>query len=118
MEINTVQERDLILSELTDFKRSDFDNIRPLSLEFFKNNKDLSSFEKEIKNLSVVNITLAVEPSVSIVNYISDFMKKKIKVHVLMDFEIDRNLIGGAVIIYKGKYINSTILEKLSHGRI
>lgn len=108
-DIKTITERDLILSEISAIKRKDFGSVRKSFLDRI-GGIDLNEFSKEIKNLEVARIFLALEPTIGILDIINDFFQENLKKKVLFDFEINSEMLGGLQIVYKGNYFDSSIL--------
>lgn len=67
--------------------------------------------------LPVLRLTLAVEPTVEMVEKIADWAKKSLDEKVVLDFAVDENIIGGAVVEFKGKYGDFSISKRLSGKR-
>lgn len=113
--LKTTEDRDLFLSEIAMFRRKDTQNLRQTSLSLIEKTKDLKVLDKQIRELETVNITLAVEPTISIFDLIYDYLKEKLKKQFLVGINIDKNIIGGAVFVYRGKYLDYSIKEKLKN---
>lgn len=107
-EVKTIEERDLILSEIEYAKRRDYASIRNSMVESFKS-IDLNDLKKQLKSLEVVKIILAIEPTVGIVELVDNFFKNNLKKKVIFDFEVDKEIIGGMQLIYQGKYLDLSI---------
>lgn len=107
-EIKTVEERNLILNEIDLLKRRDTTNIRVNILETLRS-VDLNDLKTKLSNLETVKITIAIEPTVAIVELIESFFQKNLKEKVLFDFEVDKNILGGLQIVYKGKYFDVSV---------
>lgn len=107
-EINTLEDKELFLSEVASVKRKDFESVR----KSFLNDTigiDLNELSKQVKNLEIVKITLAIEPTIGITALIDNFFKTNLNKKVLFDFEINKEMIGGLQIVYKGKYFDLSI---------
>lgn len=76
--------------------------------EFIKHIKEASD------TLPVVTIKVAFEPKEAMVAEISHWFMLNCKKDVLLTFEVDKDLVGGAVIAYKGMYKDYSIKRKLS----
>ena len=114
--IYTVEERDRLLYEIELYKRQDFGNIRTTSLEGLKETPDLGDLSKTLKSFDVVTITLAVRPTMSIVETLFTFLKNSVSKPIIIDFLVQEDLIGGATFIYKGKYLDFSVLNQLTNG--
>lgn len=112
-EIKTLEERNLILSDITSIKRKDFDSVRKDYLEVLKNT-DLNDLVKKLDSFEVIKIIIAIEPTIGILETISSFIKKNTNKRILIDFEIQKEIIGGLQIIYKGKYYDVSVLSLIN----
>lgn len=107
-DINTLSERDRLISEIESYKRKDFQSVRKDFLEI-AGSIDVNDIYKKLKKMEVVRIVLAIEPSLGILNMISEFFRSNLDQKVIFDFEIDKQILGGIKIIYKGKYFDFSI---------
>lgn len=74
--------------------------------DFLKNLRD------RLKALRVLKIDLAFEPKPLFLNKLSTWVKKNVGEDTLLEIGFDKTLVGGARIIFGGRYIEET-LEKL-----
>lgn len=107
-EIKTLEDRELFLSEVASVKRKDFNNVRKSFLDNI-DGIDLNELLKQVKNFEVVKVTLAIEPTIGITDLFDNFFKTNLNKKVLFDFEINKEMIGGLQIVYKGKYFDLSI---------
>lgn len=63
--------------------------------------------------LPILRLTLAFEPSESVINSISYWARQKLEAGILLDLSLDRSLLGGAVIMHKGKFYDYSLRNKL-----
>jgi hypothetical protein len=86
---------------------------RLIRLMYEKKVTNLKSFFQsiinDIDNLSVIYISLAFEPSESILKAISQWFVINLGKQILIEYQVDRNLIAGACINYQGKYKDFSI---------
>ncbi len=73
----------------------------------------LSQGYKTICALPILRLTLAFEPSETAINDISDWARNNIEERIILDLTLDRRLLGGALIEYKGKYYDYSLKTKL-----
>lgn len=59
--------------------------------------------------LPVLTLTLAFEPNDQSLKILSDWFIMNLKKQVLFDIAIDKNLLAGVAMTYKGKYVNFSI---------
>jgi F0F1-type ATP synthase delta subunit len=99
------------------------DNLNPTIyvalIEFLTQNKRLSKntyanqliqLKKLIQKIPVVKITIAVEPSMSLIERLTGWFDENYR-HVLVDYKVDKNLLAGAIIEFNGKYKNYSIIN-------
>jgi hypothetical protein len=73
----------------------------------------LSSAYSTVCALPILKLILAFEPSEVVINDISHWARVNLERGILIDLSMDRNLLGGAVIIYKGKFYDFSVRKKL-----
>lgn len=112
--ILTTEDRDKLLYEIELFKRRDYGNIRQLSLDFLKASSDLKSLQKELLGLVPVGIVLAFSPTPSVIDLIFTKLKKSIEKQIILDISVDEKIIGGLILIYKGKYQDLSVLKAIT----
>ncbi len=108
-ETKTLEEKELLLSEIDAVKRKDLGGVRKSLLDKIES-IDLNNLSDQLKSLDVVKIILAIEPTVHIVEIFDNFFKANLDKKILFDFEVDKNILGGFQIIYKGNYFDASIL--------
>jgi F0F1-type ATP synthase delta subunit len=64
----------------------------------------LRILEEKLKAIFDVTIIVAFEPSGYAISKFYDLVQQNIKEKIVLDIEFDPHIIGGAIIIYKGKY--------------
>lgn len=98
--------------------------IKDLLLDLLKksdvdlNNSDvvldsLSNLIEEIDGFEKIDITVSVEPNEKLIREIYNFIQNEIDKDFLIAFEVDKNLLGGVRISYKGKYLDLSLKSKL-----
>lgn len=90
---------------------------------FSKNNLDVSNKElirdflqtlKDlIKKFKVVKLILAFDPSLKTIQNIHEQVLENLGIGYILDIEIDESVLGGAVIIFNGKYKDFTLRRSL-----
>ena len=69
-------------------------------------------FEKlrtELAQVKIFQVTLAIDPGFNLVREISNWVHKNVDPDVILDIAVDSSLLGGATIIYGGKYYNNSL---------
>ena len=83
---------------------------------FFTNLKD------EMKRFEVITLTLAFTPTSDAINAFSNWTRSNISLTTLLEINVDQHLLGGAIIIYQGNYLDLSVRKKLDeyfikHGK-
>ena len=112
------EELDLLLESLyrekgAGFESTMFSKIRYWVSEIIKsevsnNSSEIEIYLKEIishmGNLKVLSLKLAFEPTDTSIDKFFAFVRKNVGEGIILSFEYDPRLLGGAVITYKGEY--------------
>lgn len=85
-----------------------------LNLEDKENIKDLLAVLKELlKKFKVIKLTLAIDPSYKTIENISKWVSLNLGEGYLLSTETDETLIGGAVVVFNGRYNDLTLKKNL-----
>lgn len=68
---------------------------------------------ERVNNLEYINLTLGFEPTLETLGRISNWVRQNIKDDIALDLSIDKSILGGAKIEYKGRIFNSTLLSRV-----
>lgn len=82
----------------------------PIASDIFFN-----ELREQISQLPLLTITLAHQPTLDLVKQVNDWVIANVKGFAATDFVVDKTLIGGAIIAYKGKTRDHSI-NKLITG--
>ncbi len=74
---------------------------------FFEN------FEKHLQNLPQIKIVIAFQPKKEFINKISLWLEKEINQKVILDFNFNPEIVGGALIEYQGRQINLSLAKEI-----
>lgn len=93
---------------------------------FSKNNFDshdnefvkafLDRLKQLITQLKIIKLTLAFEPSNQTVENIHNFIIKEIGSGYILDIEVSEKILGGAIVIFNGKYNDFTVEKSLNEA--
>lgn len=72
----------------------------------------LGNLTEKIKSLPQVDLTIAFEPTTEVITDIYDWLKQNIGFSIL-NIEIERGIVAGALISYKGKYFDGSIRKNI-----
>lgn len=73
--------------------------------------KLLELIEKKFRAAESIELVVAFEPTQSSLEKISNWVKMNIA-PVLIDYKLDKRLLGGAIVTYKGKISDGSLLKK------
>jgi hypothetical protein len=104
MEQFGIAKKDKFLTLLRD-NQVGVDQIKPIK-DFIKKVQELTA------SLPVVPITIAFEPKEQTLQLLSEWFMVNLKKQVLFDITVDRKLIAGAAVTFKGKYRDLSIKAK------
>lgn len=124
--LKTTEDRDLLLSELDLLLKSIYEGsggsfditlknkVRSWvaaiilseieSVENLDKKSYLENLKNEVQKIEDMKLGLAYEPSESALERIHDRIVKYSRKQILIDLTTNKNIVGGAVIVYKGKY--------------
>lgn len=74
---------------------------------------ELRSFQKSISDLPVIKLIVASDPKPRVISTLSKWIKDKVDPYAIIDFEVEPEILGGAIISWKGKYKDVSISSKL-----
>ena len=125
--VRTTDDRDQMIDDIDEFEKAQFlggnrkdglyKKINSENLKILRQYADdpeaLKKLRNDLLDLEIVRVTISYEPSVSTVDMVSSWARENLKRDVLVSFDIDKNIEGGAVISFRGKYANLTIKDQL-----
>ena len=83
----------------------------------YANHEEMKSFltglKEELKSCQVMTLTIACKPSAELVNSICDWVNENLGRKVLLEVNVDPYILGGAIIIFNGVYMNFSVKKKL-----
>lgn len=120
------QEVGVLLDSLYSSKSSEFDKTLDAKVResvsqsikdaLQKNNVDPEEFLKgllqEVDKLAVLRLTLSFEPSKLFMDKLGDWVETNIGQKTVLDIRIDKAIIGGAVVEFKGHYFDFSLRKK------
>ena len=82
-----------------------------------ENNKDLIGkallAQKNKLNYKIISITLAFEPSETTIGNIYSWVMEKLGTEYILDIDIDKTIMAGAIISFNGSYKDFTVKKNL-----
>ncbi len=85
----------------------------------YEKERNYLGFLKALRQLTLelkeINITIAVDPSNEIIDTVHSWLESNIGKSLIINFEKNESLIGGAQISYMGKYFELTLKKELEN---
>jgi F0F1-type ATP synthase delta subunit len=95
-----------LLKKLLEEEKIDFSNLRLT--------KDhLIHIKESLSSAKVVNLTIAIEPNLEMINKLSLWVKSNLGDDSVLDLKIDQSILGGAIISYEGLYKDYSLKSSL-----
>ena len=82
-------------------------NNRETVSKFFKTLKEL------IKKLKAIKIVLAFDPSAKTIENIHNFITDSLGIGYILEIEVFREILAGAIVIFNGKYIDFSLRKRI-----
>lgn len=93
------------------FSKNNLDiNDRDTVKDFFDSLKELT------KKLKVIKLVLAFDPTLKTIENIHNFVKENIGIGYILDIEISEDILGGAIVVFNGKYCDSTLKKEIENA--
>ena len=73
----------------------------------------LDTLASLIKKFKVIKLTLAFDPTPKTIDNIHEFVSQNLGIGYILDIEVLENILGGAVIMFNGKYQDFTLKKTL-----
>lgn len=75
--------------------------------------KILRQLLKDMSQIEEVKLLLAFSPKLSFIERLSFWFKSQFGANIVLDISVDPAILGGIIVVYKGKYIDLTLANKL-----
>lgn len=101
----TIEIKDALLTTL---EKNNIDTNNPMIVKNF-----IVELKKELDNLPLLILQVAFEPAAQTLKKISDWFIRSLNKKYLLDIQIRREIIGGAIIIVNGKIKDYSLIKKI-----
>ena len=116
-DVDTLKEEiDILLNSLykSNFEETLYSKVRKTIVDSLVrvgaiHESPLRSLQKQLSDLRVLKLTLALEPTPALVDNISSWVKTNVGEDVVLDLDLNSDLIGGAQIAFAGKYADYSL---------
>lgn len=72
----------------------------------------LKELRMALENLSVIGLEVAIDPTQEMVEEIYAWVEANMGKGMILDFVVDKDILGGARVTYAGKYIDATLEDR------
>jgi hypothetical protein len=76
----------------------------------------LQGLKRQLESVKAINLTISFEPTPSAIENICNWVRQNLGQGIVINFVIDPKIIAGAIISYKGKYIDLSLLTKFNES--
>jgi hypothetical protein len=111
---------DLWLGSIFKTKEDIREKLNPMAFQFIQaeiegrvSQPALEVLKEKLQNLPVLTLTLSFFPDAKTIEKLSTWVKSNIANQVIIDFQNDSEILGGAQISYNGKYLDDSLKKKL-----
>lgn len=137
--IKTVEEADSLLGEidtlmLTFFRPEETSMekaLKSISADlafritqvFIKNNLDINNrdtvalffktLKELVKKLNIIKLSLAFDPTSKTIESIHDFIKENLGIGYILDTEVSKDILAGAIIMFNGRYYDFSLKKAI-----
>lgn len=124
----TKEEEEVLLEELSEIYESLYvtkpgatqevldQKVRHSVASLVRENLDdklLKDLMEKIKSRRLLKLTLAIDPSEDIISEVYEWAVKNISEDIVIDISKDKEILGGAIVSYEGKYFDYTLWKTL-----
>ncbi len=111
---------ELFSSEIAAFLTDSWKNAGIDGKNMIELHNYLAAMKETIKHLPVLTITIAFKPKQTTTQRIFDWVHNRLKTPLLLNIKVEKQIIGGAIIEFHGKYleytVHKTLVEKINNG--
>ncbi len=75
--------------------------------------KLLADVAKEVASIEILELTIAFSPTVRFLNVLRHWIVENVSKNTVIAIHVDKSVLGGAAIVYRGHYLDLTISNKL-----
>jgi F0F1-type ATP synthase delta subunit len=75
----------------------------------------MHDLQEQIKKCKIVQMTIAFQPDETTLSAFSSWIKENVGKNFLLDIQLDRTIIGGAVIVANGLYKDFSLRQKVAN---
>lgn len=73
----------------------------------------LEQMRKELTACKVLTLTISFEPSHETIDLFFDWVRRELGPGIILELNADKTIVGGAIIVYQGKFMDMSIRKKL-----
>ncbi len=76
--------------------------------------RQIDALSTKLRQCQTIQITIAFQPDENTISLISGWVKKNVKPEMLIDWQFDKTIVGGALIIAGGTYKDYSVRKNLA----
>lgn len=73
----------------------------------------LQDLKKRLEAMEVLKVDLAVEPNEELIDQMHSWVHRELGRGIVFDIHSDKTILGGIRIVYRGRYVNLTLQDKI-----
>lgn len=73
----------------------------------------LNRLRDDVQVIPHLTLTLSIEPTTELIQAINEWIILNLRKAIILDFELDQKIIGGAIVAYQGKIVDHTLKKKI-----
>ncbi len=100
---------DMVMSLQNAWKEAGIDTKNIIEIQHF-----LEELKEVVKHTPVINVTIAFKPKEQTIRRIHAWIASHIKTPLMLNIKVEKEIIGGAIIEFKGKYFEYTVHKALN----
>lgn len=89
-------------------------NFRDLKMDRGKIGQFLTGLKEKLGSFKILRLSIAFEPTTESIESIFSWVKNNLGEGIILDIQTDKNIIGGAVIVFEGIYKDLSIKSKIN----
>lgn len=75
----------------------------------------IKKIKSKLDEIEIIELTLSTEPKEKTLETVSSWLAKSIPQKVAIDIKINQQIMGGAIIVFKGKYFDASLKNSLEN---
>jgi len=73
----------------------------------------LNRLRDDVQVIPHLTLTLNIEPTAGLIQAVNEWIILNLRKAIILDFELDTKIVGGAIIAYQGKIVDHTLKKRI-----